>query len=94
MDILATNYFESFTEFWHVNNNINNRYVNILCCNIVRSVNSNLDKLTLFLENNSNSDKTDVIILTESRHNPLNQNVFAIEDINKIILLYYKKEPK
>lgn len=45
-----TNYFESFTEFLHVNNNINNRHVNILCHNI-RSVSSNFDELTLFLEN-------------------------------------------
>lgn len=73
-----TNYFESFTEFWHVNNNINNRYINILCCNI-RSVSSNFDELTLFLENDSNNDKIDVIILTETWHNPLNQNVFEID---------------
>lgn len=58
-------YFESFTEFLHVNKNINNKYVNILCCN-VRSVNSNYDELTLFLENHSNSVKIDVIILTET----------------------------
>jgi len=73
-----TNYYESFTEFWHVNNNINNRYVNILCCNI-RSVNSNFDELTLFLENDPNSVKIDVIILTETWHNTLDQNVFTIE---------------
>lgn len=73
-----TNYFESFTEFWHVNNNINNRYINILCCNI-RSVSSNFDELTLFLENDPNNDKIDVIILTETWHNPLNQNVFKID---------------
>ncbi|KAL4107536.1 hypothetical protein QTP88_017868 [Uroleucon formosanum] len=43
------------------------------------SVNSNFDELTLFLENDPNSDKIDVIILTETWHNPLNQNAFTIE---------------
>lgn len=76
-----TNYFESFSEFWHNYNIINNKYVNILCCNI-RSVNSNFDELTLFLENDPNSDKIDVIILTETWHNLLNQIFFTIEGYN------------
>lgn len=63
-----TNYFESFTAFRHVNNYIHNKYVNIICCNI-RSVNFNFDELTLFLENDPNSDKIDVIVLTETWHN-------------------------
>lgn len=40
---------------------------------------SNFDELTLFLENDLNYDKIDVILLTETWHNPLNQNVFDIE---------------
>jgi len=42
-------------------------------------VNSNLDELTLFLENDPNSVKIDVIILIETWHNTLDQNVFTIE---------------
>jgi len=50
-----------------MNNNLNNNYVNILCCNI-RSVNSNFDELILFLENEIDSKKLDIIVLTETWH--------------------------
>jgi hypothetical protein len=60
-----TNYFNSFSEFFNMKNNLNNNYVNILCCNI-RSVNSNFDKLILFLENEIDSKKLDIIVLTET----------------------------
>jgi len=85
-----TNYFESFSEFWNVYNNIDNRYVNFLCCNI-RSVNSNFDELTLFLENDPNSDKIDVIILTETWHNPLDQNVYTIYEEYKLFFSTIKR---
>lgn len=70
-----TNYFESFTELRNVKNNIVNRYLNFLCCNI-RSVNSNFDELTIFLENDPNIDKIDVIFLTETWHNSFKRNFF------------------
>lgn len=39
-----TNYYESFSEFVHINNNLFSNYFNIICCNI-RSINAHFDKL-------------------------------------------------
>jgi len=61
------NYFNSFSEFVYMKNNLNNNYVNILCFNI-RSVNSNFYELILFLENEIDSKKLDIIVLTETWH--------------------------
>ena len=62
-----TNYFKSFSEFSNLNNDNNKNYINILCCNI-RSVNANFDELNLFLENDINNKKIDLIVLTETWH--------------------------
>jgi len=78
-----TNYFESFSEFIDVNNSINNKYVNIICCNI-RSMNANFDELTLFLESDQNKNKIYVIVLTETWHDPLSQGAYVIEGYNHL----------
>jgi len=64
-----TNYYESFSEYLVVNNmlNVQSNVVNILCFNI-RSVKKNFDELILFLENDKNRNKIDVIVLTETWH--------------------------
>lgn len=64
-----TNYFDSFSEFIDVNNCINNKYLNIICCNI-RSVNANFNELVLFLESEQNINKIYVIVLTVTWHDP------------------------
>lgn len=68
-----TNYYESFTEFLVVNNILNNQsdYVNTLCFNI-RSAKKNFNELALFLEIDKNRNKIDVIVLTETWHDPCN----------------------
>jgi len=63
-----TNYFSSFSEYESYVNNKNTSLLNIICFNI-RSVNAHFDELLLFLENDVNSDKIDVIVLTETWHN-------------------------
>lgn len=60
-----TNYFESFSEYDSYVNNKDNSLLNIICFNI-RSVNAHFDELLLFLENDVNSKKIDVIVLTET----------------------------
>jgi len=73
-----TNYFESFSEFYHVKNVNSINYVNIFCCNI-RSVNANFDELMLFLESDKNNEKLDIIILTETWHNASNHCNYNID---------------
>lgn len=63
----TTNYFRSFSDFIYSHKIINGSFLNILCCNI-RSVNSNLDELLLFLENDKKNMLLDIIILTETWH--------------------------
>jgi len=74
MDIFQTlstsnfsNNFRSFSEFIYSYKIINGFFLNVLCCNI-RSVNSNLDELLLFLENDKKNMLLDIIILTETWH--------------------------
>lgn len=76
--LIVSKAFRVHCSFKHLKQIQKNNYVNILCCNI-RSVNSNFDELTLFLANNPNNDKIDVIILTETWHNPLNQSTYIIK---------------
>jgi len=61
----TTNYFRSFSDFIYSHKIINGSFLNILCCNI-RSVNSDLDELLLFLENDKKNMLLDIIILTET----------------------------
>lgn len=63
-----TNYYESFSEFVHINNNVSSNYLNIICCHI-RSINAHFDELLLFLENDAKYKDIDIIILTETWHN-------------------------
>lgn len=65
-----TNYFESFSEYNSYLNNNNESHLNIICFNI-RSVNAHFDELLLFLENDVNNKKIDIIVLTETWHNSL-----------------------
>jgi len=65
-----TNYFKSFSEYDSCVNNKNISILNIICLNI-RIVNAHFDELLLFLENDVNSKKIDVIILTETWHDSL-----------------------
>jgi exonuclease III len=63
-----TNYYESFSEFVYINNNMCNNYLKIICCNI-RSANEHLDELLLFLENDAKYRDIDIIVLMETWHN-------------------------
>jgi len=63
-----TDYYESFSEFVYINNNVYNNYLNIICCNI-RSINAHFNKLLLFLENYAKYRDIDIIVLTETWHN-------------------------
>jgi len=65
-----TNYFESFSEYNSYLNNKGESLLNIICLNI-RSVNAHFDELLLFLENDINNKKIDVIVLTEMWHDSL-----------------------
>lgn len=49
----ATKYFCSISDFVYSHKINNGLFLNILCCNI-RNINSNLDELLLFLENDKN----------------------------------------
>jgi hypothetical protein len=65
-----TNYFDSFSEYDNCFNDKSECFINIISCNI-RSVNAHFDEFILFLENDVKSDKIDIIILTETWHDPL-----------------------
>jgi len=73
-----TDYFESFSEFFHIKNVNGNNYVNIFCYDI-RSINSNFDELFLFLENDINNKKLDLIIPTETWHDASNHCNYTID---------------
>jgi hypothetical protein len=61
-----TNYYESFSEFPYINNNVCcNNYLNIIFCNI-GSVNAYFDELLLFLENDAKYRDIDIIVLTRT----------------------------
>lgn len=70
-----TNYFESFSEYDSNLNNNEKSLLNIICLNI-RSVKAHFDELLLLLENDVNSKKLDVIVLTETWHDSLFCNYF------------------
>lgn len=76
----TTNYFCSFSDFIYSHKIINGFFLNVLCCNI-RSVNSNLDELLLFLENDKKNMLLDIIILTETWHDVNCCNI-SIRDYN------------
>lgn len=63
-----TNYYEYFSEFVYINNNVCNNYLNIICCNI-RSINAHFDELLLLLESDAKFRDIDIIVLTETWHN-------------------------
>lgn len=96
----TTNYFRSFSDFIYCHKIINGFFLNVLCCNI-RSVNSNLDELLLFLENDKKNLLLDIIILTKTWHDVNCCNI-SIRDYNtyftkikrnqndRIIVLYKK----
>jgi hypothetical protein len=65
-----TNYFYSFSEYDNCFNGKSKCFINIICCKI-RSINAHFDDFLLFLENYANSYKIDIIILTETWHDPL-----------------------
>jgi len=65
-----TNYFLTISEFMKKYNICNNLSITIICVNI-RSINANLDELLLFLQNDSDFH-LDVIVLTETWHDPKN----------------------
>lgn len=67
-----TNYFFSITEFIKKYNICINQSVLMISVNI-RSINANLDELLLFLKNDSYFN-IDLIVLTETWHNPENCN--------------------
>lgn len=60
-----TNYFESFLEFTNKYKIVQERFLNILSCNI-RSINANVDELLLILESEKNIFKPNIIVLTET----------------------------
>jgi len=65
------NYYESFSEFVYINNNMFNNYPNIIYCNI-RSINAHFDELLFFFWKIMWG--IDVILLTEMRHYVLASN--------------------
>lgn len=70
-----TNYFESFSEFIYKYNIVQERFLNILSCNI-RSIKANVDELLLLLESEKKNFKPDIIILTETWHDTNSCNIF------------------
>lgn len=69
-----TNYFLTISEFMKKFNICNNQSILMICVNI-RSINANLDELLLFLQNDSYFN-LDVIVLTETWHDPNNCSYF------------------
>jgi len=64
-----TNYFESFSEYINCSIVKSEFVLNIICFNI-RSINAHFDELLLFLENYLNCKNIDILILTETWHDP------------------------
>jgi hypothetical protein len=63
-----TNYYESFSEFVYINDNVCNNYLNVICCNI-RSVNAHFGELLFFLENYAKYKDINIIVLKETWNN-------------------------
>lgn len=68
-----TKYYESITEYFNVLNLSKKDFLNVICFNI-RSINANFDHLLLSFENDVNFRFLDVIVLTETWHDPNNCN--------------------